>query len=65
MQIVARVKINNMPSDPARYVVARLVEGVFWYYSTWKTKEQADKNASEFENAFVFEIVVFEIDAER
>lgn len=60
MQIIARVKINNMPSDPARYVVARLVEGAFWYYSTWKTKEQADKNASEFDNAFVFEI-----DAER
>lgn len=59
-------KVFSFSPDYEYNIDADVIEyGAFWYYSTWKTKEQADKNASEFENAFVFEIVVFEIDAER
>ena len=39
----ATVKINNMPKDPKKYVVARVVDGELWYYGSF---DEEDENRS-------------------
>lgn len=56
----AKVIIKNLPVtfNPriTPYVVARLVNGEFWYYTEWSDMEVAKRAASEFPNACVLTI---------
>ena len=38
------VKVNNMPKEPRKIVVAKLVEGKLWYYATF---DEEDRNRAE------------------
>ena len=50
--------VNNMPKNPRRYVVVRVVENYLWYYMTFDLLEDAEKKAEETgEDAFVLEVV--------
>ncbi len=52
------VNIKNMPSNPRKYVVARVVNGELWYYATFDAEEQdrAEKCHKEFENGVIAEV---------
>lgn len=49
------VEVLNMDGtpEPNEFVVARLVDGVLWYYGTYDSEQDADKVRSEFENGIV------------
>lgn len=55
MQKICTVSVNNVSSDAEKYIVARLVEGVLWYYTSWKTKEEAQRQADTSEDFVVVE----------
>lgn len=38
------VTVNNMPKEPRKIVVARLVDGKLWYYATF---DEEDRNRAE------------------
>lgn len=49
-------KVNNMPKDPRKYVVAKVVENELWYWMSFDTEPLADIAAAECgENAIVLE----------
>jgi len=50
------VKIKNMPSNPRKYVVARVVNGELWYYATFDAEDRAEKCRKEFDNALIAEV---------
>lgn len=49
------VEVNNTSrsSYEGKYIVARLVNGEFWYYGMYETEEDANKVREEFENGVV------------
>lgn len=55
--IEVKAKINNVNEIYARYVVARLVNGEFWFYGAWDDGRKAEEVASGFreENGVVFD----------
>lgn len=56
MQNMGYVKVNNLPPEHERYIVARLNDGELWFYGSWDNEAQAEKAAKEFENGLVVEI---------
>lgn len=51
-----KVKVNNVSRSsgyPNEFIVARLVDGEFWYYGAYETEERANEVRSEFENGIV------------
>lgn len=60
MQNIGYVKVNNLPSEHERYVVARLNDGELWFWGSWADKETAEKAANQFENGRVIEDVTYE-----
>ena len=54
--MIVKVEVNNMTKNPKRYIVARVVDGQLWYFSTWKIKEDAERTAMELDNAIVLEV---------
>ena len=49
------VKVNNVPPDADRCIVARLDNGELWYWGSWSDKAKADEAAREFDNGVVVE----------
>ena len=49
------VEIMNCEKDTDKYIVARLVMGVLWYWGSWDTEAAAKRVAETFENAIVIE----------
>lgn len=49
------VNVENTSKEDysGRFVVARLVDGVLWYYGAYETEERAEEVRSEFENGIV------------
>lgn len=52
-----QVKVNNVPSEHDRYIVARLCMGELWYWGSWSTLDAATRVIKEnnFENGIVVE----------
>ena len=50
------VTVMNTNERMSRYVVCRLVDGQLWFYTSWDTRQQADKAAEEFENGLVVDL---------
>ena len=53
--IKVRAVVKNIDKIYARYVVARLVDGEFWFWGQWDDKDKANSVAGEFENGVVFD----------
>lgn len=49
----ACVNVRNADRDPKRYIVARLVNGLLWYWGSWDDVDKAYEVAEEFDNALV------------
>ena len=55
-EVKCYAKVLNPPHAGAdRYIVARLVDGELYYYTSWETEEDAWKAAREWDNAVVVE----------
>lgn len=50
-----KVEIQNCPEDTDKYIVARLVMNVLWFWGSWNDKDAAYRVAATFENAIVIE----------
>lgn len=52
------VTVNNMPKEPRKIVVTRLVDGKLWYYATFdeEDRDRAEKCRKEFDNALIAEV---------
>ena len=50
------VTVMNTNERMSRYVVCRLVDGQLWFYTSWDTRQQADKATEEFENGLVVDL---------
>lgn len=50
-----KVEIMNCENNPEKYIVARLVMGVLWFWGSWESKDAADRVASQFDNGLVLE----------
>ena len=49
------VKVNNLPADTEKYIVAKYVDHSLWYYGSWDNSEEAERVALELENGLVVE----------
>ena len=49
------VEIMNCEKDADKYIVARVVMGILWYWGSWNDKDAAHRVAETFENAIVIE----------
>lgn len=54
-EVEVKTRVRNLKEAHARYIVARLVNGVFWFWGAWDDKDKADDVAGEFENGVVFD----------
>lgn len=48
-------KVNNLPKDVEKYVVAREVDGELWFWGSFETEGKAIEASSQFFNGFVLE----------
>ena len=55
MIVRGTVEIMNCDKDTDKYIVARVVMGVLWYWGSWDTEAAAKRVAETFENAIVIE----------
>ena len=44
-----RAKVNNLPDEPKRYVVARVIDGGLWFWGSYEAEEMANRAAKEIE----------------
>ena len=44
-----RAKVNNLPDEPKRYVVARLIDGEFWFWGSYEAEDRANRVAKDIE----------------
>lgn len=51
-----KVEIQNCPAETDKYIVARLVMGLLWYWGSWDTEEAAKRVAETFDNGLVLEV---------
>ena len=49
------VEVMNCDKDTDKYIVARVVMGILWYWGSWDTEAAAKRVAETFENAIVIE----------
>lgn len=47
------VNVNNVSANAKRYVVARLVDTMLWYWGSWDTEEEARAVAREIDGLVV------------
>lgn len=57
------VTINNVPQTRRRYVVARLNMGELWYWTSWDSREEAERNISQ--NSFEEVGIVIDLEVEK
>lgn len=55
MIVRGTVEIMNCEKDTDKYIVARVVMGILWYWGSWDDEEAAKRVAETFENAIVIE----------
>lgn len=48
-------EVQNVPEITNKYIVARLVDGVLWYWGSWENFDDAFNAAVELENGIVVE----------
>lgn len=53
--MVCNIKMNNLPLQAERFIVARLSNGGLWYWGSWSNKSEAEKAAMQFDNGIVLE----------
>lgn len=56
------VKVHNVTPGEEKYVVAREVEGEFWYYGRWDDEDQAGEVAMDIGNGVVLEDIENKLD---
>ena len=58
MTKIGKVTVNNVPTNHSRFAVARLNAGELWYWTSWDSAKQAEKNIIEnkFDNAIIVEL---------
>ena len=44
-----RVKVNNLPDEPKRYVVARVIDCGLWFWGSYDDEDKAKQAAKEIE----------------
>jgi hypothetical protein len=44
-----RVTVNNLPDEPKRYVVARVIDGELWFWGSYEDEDRAKQAAKEIE----------------
>lgn len=44
-----RAKVNNLPDEPKRYVVARVIDGEFWFWGSYEAEDRAKQAAGEID----------------
>jgi hypothetical protein len=44
-----RVTVNNLPDEPKRYVVARVIAGELWFWGSYEDEDRAKQAAKEIE----------------
>ena len=49
------IKVQNVPEITNKYIVARLVDGVLWYWGSWENFDDAFNVAVDFPNGIVVE----------
>ena len=42
-----RAKVNNLPDDSKKYVVARLIDGEFWFWGSYENEDRAKQAAKD------------------
>lgn len=42
------MKINNVSANAKAYILAREVDGEYWYFSSWDDADRANEQALEF-----------------
>jgi hypothetical protein len=47
--------VQNVPMISNKYIVARLVDGVLWYWGSWENFDDAFNASVELENGIVVE----------
>ena len=55
MIVRGTVEIMNCEKETDKYIVARVVMGLLWYWGSWDDKDAAHRVAETFENAIVIE----------
>ncbi len=50
------LKVNNLPKDHDRYVVARLVDVELWFWGSWEDRGAAERAAATFDNGVVVDM---------
>lgn len=48
-------EVQNVPEITDKYIVAKLIDGVLWYWGSWDDFGEAFKVAMEFTNGIVVE----------
>ena len=51
---VFSVPVFNIPDHVERYVVARLVDGMLWFWGCWNDKRKAEKACEEINGVLVY-----------
>lgn len=52
-----KAEVNNMPSNPRKYVVAKVVNNQLWYWMSFDTEKGAEESADNAgDNAIVLEV---------
>ena len=49
------IKVESFKEADGNFVVVRLINGMFWYFGTYKTLEKARKVARQFDNSAIIE----------
>lgn len=53
--VEVKTRVINVNRVSCKYVVARLVDGQFWFWGQWDDEDEARKVAEQFENGVVLE----------
>jgi hypothetical protein len=48
-----RVTVNNLPDEPKRYVVARVIDGELWFWGSYEAEGKANRVAKEIDGVVV------------
>lgn len=48
-----RIKVNNVPDNAEKYIVARYNMSELWFWGSWNTLEEAERVANEISNGIV------------
>lgn len=55
MKTNAKARVNNLPENPCKYIVATVVSGDLWFWGSWDDESSAQVAASESKDRLVLE----------